>query len=341
MTSRVLPRLRSVTEQLKPEDNGLTTFLKRCNERNFSVQVRGTDIERQSTNKVKGSEYVLTLEPIAEGTVRAGGSNINIKVDNDKVLEHVNHDTNMMLHGAETLTCDMNVESVDYETTVHADVVANLSPDEPASNETLYPKAVDIRTANTEPTNIQPAVEPIKVEHNTVEPTNLKHTESQQSPEGITKFKLADAEVTIYQEQSQNTDHWDEATALQDPAVKTGEEVETNAWGKPMKPDPTRNKEGAIVGGQAKPLGAENKGRAMMEKMGWSSGTGLGKQMGGILEPITHVVKNTKTGLRTSDEKSRKSGLSLSFAENTPNSTSGQSFLTLRSLRNLLTDFRL
>src|SRR4051794_29033623 len=36
------------------------------------------------------------------------------------------------------------------------------------------------------------------------------------------------------------------------------------------------NKEGTIVGHSAKEIGAENKGRAMLEKMGWSAGMGLG-----------------------------------------------------------------
>ena len=33
-----------------------------------------------------------------------------------------------------------------------------------------------------------------------------------------------------------------------------------------------RNMEGAVVGASAPEIGAENKGRAMLEKMGWSSG---------------------------------------------------------------------
>lgn len=56
--------------------------------------------------------------------------------------------------------------------------------------------------------------------------------------------------------------------------------------------------EGEVVGGSAPEIGAENKGRAMLEKMGWSSGTALGALNNkGILQPVAHVVKNTRAGL--------------------------------------------
>ncbi|KAL1866537.1 squalene synthetase-like protein [Paecilomyces lecythidis] len=56
--------------------------------------------------------------------------------------------------------------------------------------------------------------------------------------------------------------------------------------------------DGEIVGASAPEIGAENKGRAMLEKMGWSSGTALGAQNNkGILHPVAHVVKNSRTGL--------------------------------------------
>ena len=59
-----------------------------------------------------------------------------------------------------------------------------------------------------------------------------------------------------------------------------------------------RYRDGDIVGGAAPEIGVENRGRAMLEKMGWSSGTALGAMDNkGILRPIEHVVKNTKTGL--------------------------------------------
>lgn len=57
-------------------------------------------------------------------------------------------------------------------------------------------------------------------------------------------------------------------------------------------------KDGDIVGGSAPQLGIENRGRAMLEKMGWSTGTALGALNNkGILEPVSHVVKTTKAGL--------------------------------------------
>jgi hypothetical protein len=57
-------------------------------------------------------------------------------------------------------------------------------------------------------------------------------------------------------------------------------------------------RDGDVVGASAPELGAENKGRAMLEKMGWSTGTALGALNNkGILEPVSHVVKTTKAGL--------------------------------------------
>jgi len=57
-------------------------------------------------------------------------------------------------------------------------------------------------------------------------------------------------------------------------------------------------RDGDVVGGTAPELGVENRGRAMLEKMGWSTGTGLGALNNkGILQPVSHVVKTTKAGL--------------------------------------------
>ncbi|KAI9788639.1 MAG: hypothetical protein M1816_006785 [Peltula sp. TS41687] len=57
-------------------------------------------------------------------------------------------------------------------------------------------------------------------------------------------------------------------------------------------------RDGDIVGAAAPELGVENKGRAMMERMGWSQGTALGAMDNkGILTPVTHVVKTSKAGL--------------------------------------------
>ncbi|PLB51765.1 hypothetical protein P170DRAFT_85925 [Aspergillus steynii IBT 23096] len=56
--------------------------------------------------------------------------------------------------------------------------------------------------------------------------------------------------------------------------------------------------DGDVVGASAPEIGAGNKGRAMLEKMGWSTGTALGATNNkGILLPVAHVVKNSKAGL--------------------------------------------
>ncbi|EXJ95552.1 hypothetical protein A1O1_00674 [Capronia coronata CBS 617.96] len=55
---------------------------------------------------------------------------------------------------------------------------------------------------------------------------------------------------------------------------------------------------GEVVGGSAPELGADNKGRAILEKMGWTSGMGIGAVGNeGGLEAIKHVVKTTRAGL--------------------------------------------
>lgn len=57
-------------------------------------------------------------------------------------------------------------------------------------------------------------------------------------------------------------------------------------------------KDGEIVGASAPELGETNKGRTMLEKMGWSTGMALGAlDNKGILQPVAHVVKRTKAGL--------------------------------------------
>ena len=56
--------------------------------------------------------------------------------------------------------------------------------------------------------------------------------------------------------------------------------------------------DGEVVGATAPELGTENRGRAMLEKMGWSTGTALGALNNkGIMQPVAHVVKTTKAGL--------------------------------------------
>lgn len=57
--------------------------------------------------------------------------------------------------------------------------------------------------------------------------------------------------------------------------------------------------DGDVVGGNAPALGVESKGYSMMEKMGWGGhGNGLGAENNkGITQPVTHIVKTTKSGL--------------------------------------------
>ncbi|KAH7138348.1 hypothetical protein B0J11DRAFT_500574 [Dendryphion nanum] len=58
-------------------------------------------------------------------------------------------------------------------------------------------------------------------------------------------------------------------------------------------------KDGDTVGASAPELGPENKGRRLLEKMGWTKGTALGAlDNKGILQPIAHTVKMTKAGLQ-------------------------------------------
>ncbi|KAG5931662.1 hypothetical protein E4U60_005923 [Claviceps pazoutovae] len=56
--------------------------------------------------------------------------------------------------------------------------------------------------------------------------------------------------------------------------------------------------EGEIVGAAAPELGVGNRGRAMLEKMGWSCGTALGAEDNkGILQPVSLTMKRSKAGL--------------------------------------------
>ncbi|OAA73765.1 D111/G-patch domain protein [Cordyceps fumosorosea ARSEF 2679] len=57
-------------------------------------------------------------------------------------------------------------------------------------------------------------------------------------------------------------------------------------------------RDGEIVGASAPELSTENRGRAMLEKMGWSTGTALGSADNkGILLPVTQTMKRSKAGL--------------------------------------------
>ncbi|KAF9701593.1 hypothetical protein EKO04_000561 [Ascochyta lentis] len=61
----------------------------------------------------------------------------------------------------------------------------------------------------------------------------------------------------------------------------------------------TGYRDGETVGANAPEIGPENKGHALLAKMGWSKGMGLGAlDNKGILQPIPHTVKMTKAGLQ-------------------------------------------
>ena len=57
-------------------------------------------------------------------------------------------------------------------------------------------------------------------------------------------------------------------------------------------------RDGEIVGASAPELGSSNRGRMMLEKMGWSTGTALGTEKNkGILQPVEQTIKTNKAGL--------------------------------------------
>ncbi|CAD6594504.1 MAG: hypothetical protein ASARMPREDX12_009140 [Alectoria sarmentosa] len=58
-------------------------------------------------------------------------------------------------------------------------------------------------------------------------------------------------------------------------------------------------RDGDVVGAAAPEIGQENRGRTMLEKMGWSTGTALGalNNNRGLVQPVAQVVKTSKSGL--------------------------------------------
>ncbi|KAL7932384.1 hypothetical protein V8C35DRAFT_306908 [Trichoderma chlorosporum] len=60
----------------------------------------------------------------------------------------------------------------------------------------------------------------------------------------------------------------------------------------------TSYRDGEIIGASAPELGSGNRGRTMLEKMGWSTGTPLGASDNqGILQPVSQTMKRTRAGL--------------------------------------------
>lgn len=83
-----------------------------------------------------------------------------------------------------------------------------------------------------------------------------------------------------------------------DKAAKRGGAVTRVARGGGFSKSAVTYADGDVVGASAAELGMENRGRSMLEKMGWSTGTALGALNNkGIMQPVTHTVKNSRTGL--------------------------------------------
>ena len=83
-----------------------------------------------------------------------------------------------------------------------------------------------------------------------------------------------------------------------DKAAKRAAAVRTVARGGGFSKSAVSYRDGDVVGASAPELGMENKGRNMLEKMGWSTGTALGAMNNkGIMQPVPHVVKVSKAGL--------------------------------------------
>jgi len=59
-----------------------------------------------------------------------------------------------------------------------------------------------------------------------------------------------------------------------------------------------RHKDGDVVGGDAEEIASDNRGRVMLEKLGWRSGMGLGVEGEGMKLPVFAVVKASKSGLQ-------------------------------------------
>ena len=58
-------------------------------------------------------------------------------------------------------------------------------------------------------------------------------------------------------------------------------------------------RDGEVVGAAAPEIGQENRGRTMLERMGWSNGTALGalNNNRGLVQPVAQVVKTSRSGL--------------------------------------------
>ena len=55
--------------------------------------------------------------------------------------------------------------------------------------------------------------------------------------------------------------------------------------------------DGSIVGEKSVPIKEDNVGNQMLQKMGWTPGTGLGRESTGIIEHVTAVIKTKRSGI--------------------------------------------
>lgn len=62
-------------------------------------------------------------------------------------------------------------------------------------------------------------------------------------------------------------------------------------------PSSTKPADGSVVGARSAPIKEDNVGNKMLQKMGWTPGTGLGRDSDGIVNHIPAVVKTKRTGL--------------------------------------------
>ena len=80
---------------------------------------------------------------------------------------------------------------------------------------------------------------------------------------------------------------------------KSGAVPKTQRGGKGRGADTSSTglKHGDVVGGGAKEIGRENFGHRLMEKMGWQTGTALGKDGSGMLTPVEQIMRTGRSGL--------------------------------------------
>lgn len=91
-------------------------------------------------------------------------------------------------------------------------------------------------------------------------------------------------------------------TWLQNPAYRGPElppsSIDPEWEAKWYGPSTRRLRDGDVVGEGAAEIAEGNRGRAMLEKMGWSDGMGLGAtENKGRLKPVEQIVKRSRTGL--------------------------------------------